>query len=950
MVKFKSILFLVFLAGILVGCSTKKNTSGTRFYHAFTARYNTYYNGHEAYKNGYAELEATDADNYMEMLPYYFVGNKKVIGTGSANFDKAIEKAGKAIKRHSIKKKPVRKPGEKKTAKLLKWYAKREYNPFIHHAWMLMGKAQFQKGDFLEAVSTFSYISRLYASEPAILAEARLWMVRCYTELEWYYDAEDVLDKVERDSMPRSLNGDRNATAGNLLLHQGKLKEALPLLESAVKKEHGTRVKARHYFLLGQIYQQLGNNAAAYRSFGKVIKMNPPYKLEFNARIKQSEVAAEGENSRTIKRLERMASNPKNKDYLDQVYYAIGNIYLVKGDTAQAVRNYELGAEKGTRSGVEKGILLLRLGDIYWAQADYTNAQRCYAEVIGLLDKEHSGYAEVSHRSEVLDALVGYAEAVELQDSLQRLAKMSETERMAVIEQIIERVKEEEKQQKEREELEARMSARDEALAEASARLPQSSTPTGAGMSGDKSWYFYNAALVSRGKSDFGRKWGRRALEDNWRRKNKTVVNTADFAETNYDEEELPTDSTELAGEEVADSLVTDNKNPQFYIQQIPLTPSQMEESNAILSDGLFNCGLIYKDRLEDFALAEKAFGRLCREFPEFEKKEVVLYNLYLMYSRWGKSDVATSMLDSLKMQYPAGDYTVLLSDPDYAINAVYGKQLEDSLYASTYKAYVAGDYLTVEINSTRSSEKYPLGKHRPKFLFLHGMTMLADGNQKGFLENLKIIVEKYPENEITELAGLILNGVKEGRLLRSADLSSGSIWARRRMSIEGDSLGTDSIPYFSAEKSDPYLFILAYEDGALNENQLLYEVARFNFSNFMVRNFDIQFVKDNGIGMMQVGEFMNLMECVGYMRRLFADATLRERLEGIRVVLISKPNYELLQRYYSFEDYKLFYDEKLSTIPMPEMDGLLFDEPEVLNAEEAEKLEEVNEEDYFEE
>ena len=118
----------------MAGCSTKKNTANVRRYHAFTARYNTYYNGHEAYKEGMLELERANRDNYMEILPYFPVGNKKTVGSGSGNFDRAIEKSQKAIKQHSIKKKPKRKAGEKKTEKMIRWYAKREYNPFIHNS------------------------------------------------------------------------------------------------------------------------------------------------------------------------------------------------------------------------------------------------------------------------------------------------------------------------------------------------------------------------------------------------------------------------------------------------------------------------------------------------------------------------------------------------------------------------------------------------------------------------------------------------------------------------------------------------------------------------------------------------------------------------------------------------------------------------------------------------
>lgn len=948
------VLMAVWTAMIVVGCSTKKNTANTRFYHAFTARYNTYYNGHEAYKEGLLAQETANKDNYMEVLPYFLVGNKRTAGSGGGDFDRAIEKSQKAIKQHSIKKKPVRKPGQKKTEKMIRWFAKKEYNPFIHKAWFMMGQAQFQKGEFLEAASTFSYISRLYSGEPDKVAEARLWMARCYTELEWFYDAEDVLGKAARDSMPRSLEDERSATYANLLLRQGNFKEALPYLEEAVKKEKGGKLRARHYYLLGQIYQATGDPASAYKAFARVIKANPPYELEFNARIKQTEVASASESERTIKRLKTMARSPKNEDFLDQIYYAIGNVCLVKKDTAEAVKNYESGVEKSTRNGVEKGILLLQLGDIYWAQADYSNAQRCYAEVIGLLeDKESERYKTVSHRSEVLDELVGYAEAVELQDSLQELAAMPEEERLKVIEKIIERVKEEEEKARKDAEYAARLAQREQALASAGNRQTGGGMRTPAGLSGDKSWYFYNQQLVAQGKGEFGRKWGRRQLEDNWRRSNKTVVNTEEFAQFDYAAEDsllalndsIANDSLAMAGGMEADSLVTDNKDPRFYIQQIPLTEEAMAESDAILSDGIYHCALIYKDKLEDFSLAEKSFGRLMDEFPDFTEMEEVYYNLYLMYSRWGKSDQATAYLDSLKSRFPEGDYTVMLSDPEYELNAVYGKHIEDSLYVATYAAYNDGQFAAVRDNVIRSGEKYPLGKHRPKFMFLDAMACLEEGNQKAFLESLKAIIEKYPENEITELAGMMLKGVQEGRLLRSGSFSVGSIWSRRKGGMAGDSLAIDSIPAFTDQQTDPYLFILAYEDGAVNENQLLFEIARYNFTNFMVRNFDIEFVKEEGIAMMQVGEFMNFMECNQYMKRLFSDEKLRKKLEGLRVVLISKPNYQLLQQYYSFDDYQLFYEQHLGGLPMPEMDGYSFDEPRILNADEAEKMEEEWEE-----
>ena len=146
-------------------------------------RFNVYHNGHEAYKEGLDAQEKAHKDNYMEIIPLFNISKESTRKAGGGNFDKAIEKSQKAIKLHSIKQKPKKKSGRTLTEADKLWYAKKEYNPFLHHAWMLMGKAQFQKGEFLEAASTFSYITRLYSEDPEIVAEARMRMAQCYAEL-----------------------------------------------------------------------------------------------------------------------------------------------------------------------------------------------------------------------------------------------------------------------------------------------------------------------------------------------------------------------------------------------------------------------------------------------------------------------------------------------------------------------------------------------------------------------------------------------------------------------------------------------------------------------------------------------------------------------------------------------------------------------------------------------
>ena len=343
----KKLLYISIVATVVMlamaGCSTQKNDAKSRWWHSFTARYNTYYNGSQAFIEGSIEKENANKDNFTEMIPLYMVSNKNSKSTGLMKFDRAIEKSEKAIKQHSIKKRPEWTKNRRKTAKDIEWLNRKEYNPFLWKAWLLLGKSQFQKGNFDEAAATFSYMSRLYSTQPAINGIARAWLAKSYVELDWLYDAEDVMTKMLRDTIHYRAQKDWDYTFADYYIKSGQLEQAVPYLQKVIKHERRKKLKARQWYLMGQIQYVLGNKEEAYKAYQKVIHQHPPYELEFNARIAQTEVMAGGRSKQMISKLKRMARSDNNKDYLDQVYYAMGNIYLLQADTANAIGAYEKG-------------------------------------------------------------------------------------------------------------------------------------------------------------------------------------------------------------------------------------------------------------------------------------------------------------------------------------------------------------------------------------------------------------------------------------------------------------------------------------------------------------------------------------------------------------------------------------------------------------------------------
>lgn len=907
----------------MAGCSTQKNDAKSRWWHSFTARYNTYYNGSQAFIEGSIEKENANKDNFTEMIPLYMVSNKNSKSTGLMKFDRAIEKSEKAIKQHSIKKRPEWTKNRRKTAKDIEWLNRKEYNPFLWKAWLLLGKSQFQKGNFDEAAATFSYMSRLYSTQPAINGIARAWLAKSYVELDWLYDAEDVMTKMLRDTIHYRAQKDWDYTFADYYIKSGQLEQAVPYLQKVIKHERRKKLKARQWYLMGQIQYVLGNKEEAYKAYQNVIRQHPPYELEFNARIAQTEVMAGGRSKQMISKLKRMARSDNNKDYLDQVYYAMGNIYLLQADTANAIGAYEKGNKESTRNGIEKGVLLLKLGDLYWVKEKYNDAQRCYGEAIGLLDKERTDYEQLSERSKVLDELVPHTDAVYLQDSLQVLADLPEEERNKAIDRVIEELK-----KKEEEEKKAAQEAEAEKVLQRQGatgnRNNMANRPPAGGQQQGGAWYFYNPMAVNQGKTAFQRQWGKRENTDDWQRINRTVVNlqtTGEGGEELTDStalavsDSLMTDSiaTEETADAAADTLANDPHNREYYLAQIPFTEEQKAASNEIIMEGLFNSGVIFKDKLDNLKLGEKALTRLTRQYPTYSKTDEAWYHLFLLYSRLGNNAKADSCLTHLKADFPESDFTILLSDPFFEENARFGVHIEDSLYAATYEAFRKDRYQEIKANAKISRERFPLGENRPKFIFIEGLGMLNDGDAVSCLANMKEVVEKYPQSEVSEMAGMIIKGVQEGRKLHGGKFDLGDIWSRRSMTVEvSDSTIADTL---TVDRNVNYVFLLAFNADSVNSNQLLYDMAKYNFTNFMVRNFDIGVDEDNGVSRMLISGFLNYDEALQYARQLYSDEEMPDKLKGCKRIIISEENLKLLGTKYSYEEYDNFFEQALAPL-----------------------------------
>ncbi len=897
---------------VIAGCSTQKNTARSRWWQSFNTRYNVYYNGAQAYIDGSLQKEEGNQDNFTEMIPLYTIGNKKSIDLGKSNYERAIEKCEKAIHLHSIKRRPEWTTNKRKTPRDIEWLNRREFNPFLWKVWLLMGRSQFYSGQFDNAISTFAYMSRLYSTQPAIYDKARAWLAKCYIEQNNLYDAENVIHDIQRDTVHWKAVKEWDYTYADYYIHIGELAKAIPYLKKVIGHEMRRKQKAREWYLMGQILANLGKKQEAYKAFRHVTRLNPPYEIAFNARIAMTEVMAEGQAKKMIGNLRRMARSSNNEKYLDQVYYAIGNIYLAQKDTMQAIQAYEEGNEKATRNGIEKGVLLLHLGNLYWTKNKFGDAHRCYTEAIGLIDKERKEYKLIAGRDKVLEKLVPYTDAVELQDSLQRLSKMDEKNRNRIIDKIIDNLKKKEQKEQDTQTEKNGTGNMTPGAGNLNTRnmngIPNtSSTPD--------IWYFYNPMIVNLGKTAFQRIWGKRENIDNWQRINKTVVAQDQDTELT-DKQRDSVFSAQAIQDSIKNISDSDQNNPHkraYYLKQIPFTPEQIAASNKILEDGLFHSGVIFKDDLDNLDLSERTLCRLVDNYPDYEHLDDAYYHLYLLYSRKEIPTKADIYLNKLKSNYPKSQWTTLLTDPYYIENARFGEHIEDSLYSKTYEAFKADRYNEVKINTTLSEKRFPSGENRDKFLFIGGMTKLNSGDPAGCIKDMQTLVEMYPKSGLAEMAGMIVNGVKQGKHLHGAKFDLNTVWNRRADVLnDSDAIKKET---FSNERNINFNFILVYNPDSLNENQLLFDLAKFNFTDFLVRNFDITIDNIEGIHLMKVKGFQNYDEARQYTNQLYQQKQIANKILKAKAIIISDKNLNLIGSRFSYDDYDKFYNKHFAPL-----------------------------------
>lgn len=868
---------------LLTACSTKKNTWTRRAFHNVTAHYNGWWNGNESLKEGVRELNKNLDDNYNKILSVYNYGGEKGGQTFASYSDRAIEKGSMVAQRHTM------------------WFEKREQCNWVPKSYLLIGKAYFHKHELQSARMTFEFITKKYHYDE-ISYEAMLWLAKTYIELENYQRAETFLDqlnsKIGKEEMSKDIPREISAVYADLYIKQETPSSAVSYLKDAIFDIREKKLNTRMTFVLAQIYQAEGNTTDAQALYQQVLKRNTNYKTTFNAKINLAKLydANTSDSEDLVKSLKKMLKDVKNIKYHDQIFYALAEVSLADEEYTQAIEYLRKSVATSVENDFQKAVSSLKVAELLYDEKDYQLSGAYYDTAMVFLPEDYPNYRDVKRQTSIVSELVGHLTIVQVEDSLQLLAAMPRGELNTLIDSIIQIIVEEEERKREEELL------RQQAIA-MGAQNRSSISPMGSPVGGG-GWYFYNPQAMSMGYAEFLAKWGGRKLEDNWRLSDKQQ---SDF-DINYDEED-----EEMAGDSlmVADSngviVSTNPKDRNYYLQNIPLQPEQLNQSNEKISQALYQAGFIYKESMQQNSDAIVTFEDFeTRNVEAHELTIQIIFQLYLLYKDDGDIEKTNYYKDMIIRNYPDSDYAKLLLDPEYFKEIQKKHNFLSNLYEKTYKAYEKGQYTMVVYNCDQALNVNKEDKTIPKFLYLKAISMAKTDVVDSMTVNLEKLINKFPDSEVTPLAENILQNL--GLYDPDASLSPEELAAKEQME--------SALAIYELEADVEHYFVVMVDGSQVNVNATKTRMSDFNRKSYSVDKLSVSSLMfDGDWQMVTVTKLPNAHRAMMYYGGISNDTYVFPEInkESFKFMIISLENYPKLYQDKDVEKYlKLFEKEYL--------------------------------------
>lgn len=702
----------------MLGCSSESSAPLNKAFHNTTAHYNAYFISHEKLRQVEDAIWSAMKPDYNHTLLVYPPLDSTMATTYKSELEDCIKKASIVIQYH----------------KNSKW---------VDDSYNLIGQARMYGYDFPNAVTTFKYVNTKGED-----VDARHWaivnLMRTFIENGEYANAEEASAYLESEILNKKNLKSLYLTRAyyyQVIDDKDKMVRNLVMADPILNKDE----RSRYYFIIGQIYQEIGFNSAAYEYYKKCIASNPKYELAFYAKLNIAQVTELGDSKdlkKVRKYFKKLVSDEKNIEFQDRIYYEWGKFELKHNYLDEAIAKFNLSIRNSVQDPRQKGVSYISLGEIYYdTLADYSTAQAYYDSAVNVLPKTYEHYATVKHRAEVLNDFITQINTITLQDSLLRLADMdSATVMNLFVEQATKNKEQEEEAAKEAEEQERYNTA----------DFSGFDQPTGVGGS---SWYFSNRGAVSSGRMGFQQVWGTRVLEDHWRRSVKETISANTIDEKSVEEvDPVEENDIGLSREE----LIMNDAIGMY--KQIPLTEEAKAEANKKLELAYYELGKIYYFDLNEKANAVNTFTSFTDNYADSEHSPEVHYLLYLIYRDIEDEAKAKEISDFMHLENPNSIYTKLIDNPDYEELSNQANEILSKRYKGIYALYLNNELDSANQIIENLLAAYPDVKFSANLKILRILIIGKTQPLADYQLALNSFLEEYPDHELNAYAKELLD------------------------------------------------------------------------------------------------------------------------------------------------------------------------------------------------
>jgi len=719
---------LILTICLITACSRKKNTFVNRNMHALSTEYNVLYNGDNAYRDSKKQLAAGFRDNYWEILPIERMEIEEnletIRGEKSGNFDRAEEKATKAIQKHSM------------------YINGKEHNTQIDEAYMLLGKARYYDGRFIPALDAFNFILDRYPESNSVNS-AKVWKAKTNIRLKNEEQAIENLKKMlEQNNLSKEDRIDGAAMLAQAYVNLDSLPQALEFIKIASESVKDNELKGRYTFIKGQLYNQLGEKDSANMAFDRVIalkrKTSRSYYIQaFLEKSKNFDPEKENKEEQ-LEILQDLAKDRENRPYLDAIYYAIAEFYLNNDRTREAVENYNKSIKNFKSDRILQSKNYLNLAEINFNNAEYRTAGAYYDSTLIFMEDKSREWRRVKKKRENLDDVIRYEDIAVTTDSILGLIAMNEAERLEYFTKYTNDLKEKAR----RDSIAVARQEKGIADKEFYKKDPSGNTSKGG------TFYFYNPQTLAYGKQEFRKIWGDRANEDNWRISAKTSSSAPEEQIENITENTPAIDNNELF-------------DPQTYISQIPTETKVIDSIHGERNHAYYQLGLIYKEKFKEYDLAANRLENVLKNNPEERLVVPSQYNLVKIYEILGNEDRVAFYKNEILTNHPESRYAEILRNPDSQLPT--DESSPEFKYKELFKRFEAQEYAEVIHQSEEYIRIFDGNDIVPKFELLKAT---AIGRQDGFnayKQSLNFVALTYPNSEEGKQAQEIIKNILPG-------------------------------------------------------------------------------------------------------------------------------------------------------------------------------------------